>query len=121
MKKELLLNPEELNKFIQMFEGRIKILNGELKKVEDAKTQIKTGINELTEKRDTMLNYLKMINGKGFGYMKQQLDDHFEKMGEANTDRLTEGNKYCNKSYTFMNKPYNCLKNKRHRGECGVI
>jgi len=118
--EDFLLNPKLITEFLGMFESKIQFMEGELKKTENIRNQIKTNIDQLQEKHDIMLNYQKFISGKGFGYMKQTTDEHFKNMKEADSNRIVE-NKYCGMPYTFMKKKYNCLKLEGHNGKCGVI
>jgi len=117
---DFLLNPEMIDKFLGMFEGKIKFYEQELLKTENIRIQIKENINQLEEKQEIMLNYSKLIKGKGFGYMKQQADDHFKNMKESEANRIVE-NKYCGMPYKFMKKEYNCLKPDGHEGNCGIV
>jgi len=118
--EDFLLNPELIDKFLGMFKSKIGFLEEELEKTENIVKQIKVNIDLLQEKHDIMLNYSKFISGKGFGYMKQAIDNHFKNMKEAESNRIVE-NKYCGMSYIFMKKRYNCLKPKGHDEKCGVI
>lgn len=118
--EDFLLNPELIEKFLGMFKVKIGFMEGELEKTENIAKQIKINIVLLEEKHDLMLNYSKFISGKGFGYMKQEIDAHFKNMKESESNRIVE-NKYCGMPYMFMRKEYNCLKPTGHTGKCGVV
>jgi len=109
-----------IKEFLAMFEGKINFFEGELIKTEKVKVQIQFNIRELEEKKKILSDYLQLIKGNGFGYMKQQVDDHFEKMKEADSNRISE-QQFCGLPYKFMRKQYNCLKPFNHDGKCGVV
>lgn len=118
--EDFLLNPELIEKFLGMFDSKIKFYESELEKTENIKKQLQDNIRILEEKQEIMLNYLKFVKGKGFGYMKQTADEHFKNVKAADTNRVAAP-KYCGIPYTFMNKTYTCMKPKDHTGDCGVI
>ena len=115
--EDFLLNPELINEFLGMFESKILFYQGELEKTDNVRKQLNENISQLKEKQGIMMNYLKFIKEKGFGYMKQAADEHFKNVKEADSNRVVE---YCGLPYMFMNKSWNCMRSPGHDGDCGI-
>lgn len=116
---DFLLNPDMIEEFLGMFEAKIEFFQGQLDNTIKIKTQLEQNISQLTEKRDIMTQYLEFVNNKGFGYIKQNVDEYFKNMKAAGTNRVSDN--YCGKDYILAAKHWSCMKTKGHVGDCGVV
>jgi len=122
---EILLNPEMLDEYINMFASRIAHAEGEKIKSEKTLQDWKNMVLMLQNKQEVLLKYKKFLTLGGFGYTKQTADDFFENMDQANLDRLkfTESPQQintCPGTYLFMQMEYQCAKEPGHVGPCGA-
>ncbi len=121
---EILLNPEMLDEYINMFASRIAHAEGEKIKAEKVLKDWESMVLMLKDKQDVLLKYKKFLTLGGFGYTKQTADDFFENMQQSNLDRIqfTEPSEQltpCHQVYQLMGIPYRCFKPAGHFDECG--
>lgn len=116
---EVLLNPELLEKFLDMFETNISYLESQKTEIENARKQTESDLNELKEKKDTLQRYSQFLNAKGFGYTKQTADEFFEQVKNSNSERLAAENPSCGKTYDCFGMSFKCQKQIFHTGDCG--
>jgi hypothetical protein len=115
---EVLLNPELLDEFINMFSGRLAYAEGEKVKTEKTLQDQSNQILLLQNKLEVLLKYKKFQALNGFGYTKQTADEFFENMTQANQDRI-QFSETCSGKYMFMQMEYQCSKVPGHPGPCG--
>ena len=87
---DFLLQPKLIEKFTEMFESRISALHEEKEKIETARKNIEEHTNMLENKLETLKQYSKFLDSKGFAYCKQEADEFFKNMAAANTNRLAD-------------------------------
>lgn len=114
-------------------------LENAIDQLNNQKKQAEGQLNEIKNKMEILETYVKFVENKGFGYVKQQNDQYFEEMEAANKERLNHDenvpsdennnsnwtracnfeNPYCQKIYSEHGLFHKCALVCGHSGPCG--
>lgn len=135
---DVLTDPEALEKFMEIYLTKINSLEENLEKISDAKKQNEVNLAFFKEKYEILEKYKIFVDSKGFGIIKQTVDEHAAEIREAEKARLAEDDDnlddFCTRGPSFFGdsektrqqyskkgfctKSSGCLRPNKHRGKC---